>query len=40
MGELKGDRKNYGAFISKMSCEKLSILALTELMKEVLRLSE
>ena len=39
-GDLKGDRKFYGPYLIKMSSEKLSLLALTELMKNILKLTQ
>ncbi len=39
MGELKAERKYYGQFITKISCEKLAIISLTELMKNILRIT-
>lgn len=38
-GDTKGDRKNYGAYLSRISSEKLSLLALNELMKSILNLT-
>jgi len=40
MGELRGERKYYADFISRLSSEKLAIISLTELMKQILRLTQ
>ena len=40
MGELKGERKYYASYISRLSSEKIAIIALTELMKQILRLTQ
>ena len=39
-GDQKGDRKFYGPYLTKLSSEKLSLLALTELMKCILKLTQ
>ncbi len=39
-GDQKGDRKYYGPYLTKLSSEKLSLLALTELMKCILKLTQ
>ena len=38
-GDVKGDRKFYGSYLVKVSSEKLSLLALTELMKNILKIT-
>ena len=40
LGDLKGDRKYYGSYLIKLSSEKISLLALTELMKSILKLTQ
>ena len=39
LGELRGERKYYSAFLTKLSAEKIAVLSLTELMKQVLKIS-
>lgn len=39
LGELRGERKYYASFLTKLSAEKIAILSLTELMKQILRIS-
>ena len=38
LGDLKGERKFYGTYITRISAEKAAILSLTELMKHILKL--
>ena len=33
MGELKGDRKQYAQYLMNLNAEKISIIALTELLR-------
>jgi len=40
LGDLKGDRKHYGSYLIKLSSEKVALLALTELMKSILKLTQ
>jgi hypothetical protein len=40
LGELKGERKYYAQFLVQVEAEKLAVIALSELMKSILRLSE
>ncbi|EAR93244.2 DNA-directed RNA polymerase (macronuclear) [Tetrahymena thermophila SB210] len=39
LGELKGERKYYATYLTKLSAERIAILSLTELMKQILRIS-
>jgi len=39
LGELKGDRKYYAEYISRLSSEKLAIISLSQLMKQILHLT-
>ena len=39
MGDQKRERKFYSNYLSKLSSEKIAIICLTELMKEILKLT-
>jgi len=40
LGDLKGDRKYYATYLTKLSSEKIALIALTELMKSILKLTQ
>jgi len=40
LGNLKGDRKYYAPYLVKLSSEKIALIALTELMKSILKLTQ